>query len=227
METSTIVWIIVGIVVVIAIIVIVVLMTNRQRREAHLESERKKAADLRQDAYETDVARREREAEAARAAAAAKQAEADAMQARLESERLARESAAHQSDAQQMRSDVDERLRKADAVDPDVDTDRNDTTARDRGTLRGDQDAAIGFYNTFAAVAAPGERTPRLDLEVASDAATGIVHALRGPGVASMQGHLESVTSPDGFEALERLVDAVLAGQAAISEESATSVTRG
>ena len=78
-------------------------------------------------------------------------------------------------------------------------------------------DAAIGFYNTFAAVAAHGEMTPRLDLEVASDAATGIVHALRGPGVASMQGHLESVTSPDGFEALERLVDAVLAGQAAIS----------
>ena len=89
METSTIIWIIVGIIVVIAIIVIAVLMTNRRRHEAHLEAERKKAADLRQNAYESDVARREREADAATAAAAAKQAEADAMQAKLEAERLA------------------------------------------------------------------------------------------------------------------------------------------
>ena len=120
METSTIIWIIVGIIVVIAIIVIAVLMTNRRRHEAHLEAERKKAADLRQNAYESDVARREREADAATAAAAAKQAEADAMQAKLESERLANESAAHQADAEQLRAETDERLRKADEVDPDV-----------------------------------------------------------------------------------------------------------
>ena len=137
METSTIVWIIVGIVVVAAIVVIAVLVTSRQRREAHLEAERTKAAELRQSAYESDVARREREAEAARAAAAAKQAEADAMQARLESERLARESASHQSDAQQLRTEADERLRKADAVDPDVDTD-----ARDGDTREADRDSS-------------------------------------------------------------------------------------
>jgi phenazine biosynthesis protein phzE len=88
-------------------------------------------------------------------------------------------------------------------------------------------DAAIGFYNTFAAVAANGSTSPRLDLEVASDAATGIVHALRGPGIASMQGHLESVTSPDGFAALERLLDAVLAGQAWIPQLSAAAPARG
>src|SRR4030095_15626669 len=58
-ETSTIIWIIVGIVVVIAIVVIAVLVTSRRRREAHLEAERKKAAELRQNAYESDVARRE------------------------------------------------------------------------------------------------------------------------------------------------------------------------
>ncbi|GAA1502990.1 phenazine biosynthesis protein phzE [Agromyces terreus] len=71
--------------------------------------------------------------------------------------------------------------------------------------------AAIGFYNTFSALAPDGSTTPRFDLEVASDAATGVVHALRGPGIASVQGHLESVTSPDGLALLERLVDGVLA----------------
>jgi 2-amino-4-deoxychorismate synthase len=71
--------------------------------------------------------------------------------------------------------------------------------------------AAIGFYNTFSAVAPNGSRTPRLGLEVASDAATGVVQAMRGAGVASVQGHLESVTSPDGFATLERLIDGLFA----------------
>jgi phenazine biosynthesis protein phzE len=71
--------------------------------------------------------------------------------------------------------------------------------------------AAIGFYNTFSAVAPNGSTSPRLGLEVASDAATGVVHAMRGRGVASVQGHLESVTSPDGLATLERLLDGVFA----------------
>ena len=75
------------------------------------------------------------------------------------------------------------------------------------------EQAAIGFYNTFAALAPAGSETPLLRLEVAADATTGVVHALRGPGVASVQGHLESVTSPDGLATLERLLDDVLAGQ--------------
>ena len=53
------------------------------------------------------------------------------MAARLESERLTRESAAHQADAQQLRTETDERLRKADAVDPDVVTDESAAAARD------------------------------------------------------------------------------------------------
>lgn len=69
---------------------------------------------------------------------------------------------------------------------------------------------AIGFYNTFAARADRG-RTPLLDLEVAADPGTGVVHALRGPGVASVQGHLESVLSSDGLATLRRLVAHVLA----------------
>lgn len=70
--------------------------------------------------------------------------------------------------------------------------------------------AAIGFYNTFSAVAQNGSTTPGLGLEVASDAATGVVHAMRGAGVASVQGHLESVTSPDGLALLERMIDGLL-----------------
>lgn len=70
--------------------------------------------------------------------------------------------------------------------------------------------AAVGFYNTFAAMAPNGSITPALELEAASDAATGVVHALRGPRVASVQGHLESVLSPDGLEVLARLLDVLL-----------------
>ncbi|MFJ4094541.1 anthranilate synthase family protein [Kitasatospora sp. NPDC089913] len=63
----------------------------------------------------------------------------------------------------------------------------------------------VGFYNTFAAVwdacpggpgefEAPGGGTVR----VAGDAATGEVHALRGPGFASVQFHAESVLTLGG-----------------------------
>lgn len=64
--------------------------------------------------------------------------------------------------------------------------------------------ASIGFYNTFTARVAPG--TARVDgADVAADAA-GDVYALRGPGFASVQGHLESILSRDGMTTLERLV---------------------
>lgn len=70
-----------------------------------------------------------------------------------------------------------------------------------------DEQPAIGFYNTFAAHTEPGaQATPRLKLEVSADAASGVVHSLRGPGIASVQGHLESVLSSDGLHTLERLV---------------------
>ncbi|WP_136707874.1 hypothetical protein [Agromyces sp. H66] len=169
METSTIVWIIVGIVVIIAIAV-VWLLTSRQRREAHRESERQKAAELRQSAHETDVARREREAEAARAAAAAKQAEADAAQARLESERLARESTSHQSDAEKLRSEAEERLQKADAVDPDVDC----RDAEAAGTVRDEREAAHREHDTaYTTEAADADRDRRVDDASRRDTETG------------------------------------------------------
>ena len=71
--------------------------------------------------------------------------------------------------------------------------------------------ASIGFYNTFTARVAPG--TQRVgDTEVAADA-HGDVYALRGPGFASVQGHLESILSRDGMATLERLVAQALGGR--------------
>ncbi|QAY58678.1 chorismate-binding protein [Microbacterium protaetiae] len=66
------------------------------------------------------------------------------------------------------------------------------------------EQASIGFYNTFTARVAPETATVG-DTEVAADA-SGDVYALRGPHVASVQGHLESILSRDGLHTLERLV---------------------
>jgi phenazine biosynthesis protein phzE len=65
--------------------------------------------------------------------------------------------------------------------------------------------ASIGFYNTFTARVAPGT-TVVGEAEIAADPETGDVYALRGPGFASIQGHLESILSRDGMTTLERLV---------------------
>jgi phenazine biosynthesis protein phzE len=69
--------------------------------------------------------------------------------------------------------------------------------------------ASIGFYNTFTA-RVPAGTTSVGDAEVAADPITGDVYALRGPGFASVQGHLESILSRDGMTTLERLVQAAL-----------------
>lgn len=69
--------------------------------------------------------------------------------------------------------------------------------------------ASIGFYNTFTARVPVG--TTRVgETDVAADATTGDVYALRGPGYASVQGHLESILSRDGMITLERLVSHAL-----------------
>lgn len=68
----------------------------------------------------------------------------------------------------------------------------------------------IGYYNTFSAVAPNGSETPKWGLRVHSEPGTGFVHSLIGPRVASVQGHLESVLSTDGFATLAALVAHVL-----------------
>ncbi len=69
--------------------------------------------------------------------------------------------------------------------------------------------ASIGFYNTFTA-RVPAGTTAVGDAEVASDASSGDVYAMRGPGFASIQGHLESILSRDGMTTLQRLVATAL-----------------
>ncbi|MGA7148273.1 MAG: aminodeoxychorismate/anthranilate synthase component II, partial [Microbacterium sp.] len=68
--------------------------------------------------------------------------------------------------------------------------------------------ASIGFYNTFTA-RVPAGTTAVGETAVAADA-SGDVYALRGPGYASVQGHLESILSRDGMITLERLVSHAL-----------------
>lgn len=65
--------------------------------------------------------------------------------------------------------------------------------------------SSIGFYNTFTARVEPGTTSIGVT-EIAADAASGDVYALRGPGYASVQGHLESILSRDGLDTLERLI---------------------
>lgn len=68
----------------------------------------------------------------------------------------------------------------------------------------------VGYYNTFTAIGKNGARTPQLDLAVYSESETGFVHALIGDKVASVQGHLESVLSYDGFDFLKDLLSYLL-----------------
>ncbi len=78
--------------------------------------------------------------------------------------------------------------------------------------------ALIGFYNTF--VARPGaavldrSRTTsqRRPLEIAVDPIHDAVVGMRGPGVASIQGHAESVLSRDGLATLHTLMRHAILG---------------
>jgi phenazine biosynthesis protein phzE len=74
----------------------------------------------------------------------------------------------------------------------------------------------IGFYNTFVAQApAAGSPAPVLagrELEVAVHEPDDAVVALRGPGVATIQGHAESVLSRDGLLTLHGLMRHALVG---------------
>jgi phenazine biosynthesis protein phzE len=66
----------------------------------------------------------------------------------------------------------------------------------------------VGFYNTFTASRADAVLPE--GVEAAADPHTGEVHALRGPAFASVQFHLESLLSPDGFDLLADLTGGLL-----------------
>lgn len=74
------------------------------------------------------------------------------------------------------------------------------------------QERRIGFYNTF--VARPAQEPVRVagrELELAVHADHDAVVAMRGPRVATIQGHAESVLSRDGLVALHDLIRHALA----------------
>lgn len=66
----------------------------------------------------------------------------------------------------------------------------------------------VGFYNTFVARCSPADaqRLAQAGVEVARDPLTGDVHALRGPGFASLQFHPESVLTMDGVTVVAQLL---------------------
>ena len=61
----------------------------------------------------------------------------------------------------------------------------------------------VGFYNTFVATS-PTDRmhTGGIEVEVSRDPTTGHVHALRAPGVQSLQFHPESILTRTGIDVL-------------------------
>jgi phenazine biosynthesis protein phzE len=74
------------------------------------------------------------------------------------------------------------------------------------GTVR-----RVGFYSSFAALS-PADRiaSPYGDIEIARDPHDSAVHALRGPALAGLQFHPESVLSRDGVAVLAELLPALL-----------------
>ncbi|MFJ8474800.1 chorismate-binding protein [Kitasatospora sp. NPDC094011] len=66
----------------------------------------------------------------------------------------------------------------------------------------------VGFYNTFTARCSDADaaRLAAEGVEVARDAATGDVHALRGPGFAALQFHPESVLTREGVDIVAALL---------------------
>ena len=70
--------------------------------------------------------------------------------------------------------------------------------------------ARVGFYNTFTATITGTSGAPQ-GVQAAVDPTSGHVHALRGASFASVQFHLESLLSADGFDLLADLVTSLLA----------------
>ncbi|WP_329458275.1 anthranilate synthase family protein [Streptomyces sp. NBC_01497] len=66
----------------------------------------------------------------------------------------------------------------------------------------------VGFYNSFTARCDDGtaRELAAHGIEVAREAATGEVHAVRGPGFASWQFHAESVLTRDGVGVISRFL---------------------
>jgi phenazine biosynthesis protein phzE len=83
----------------------------------------------------------------------------------------------------------------------------------------------VGFYNSFAARcddAAAGELAAH-GVEVSRDPDSGEVHALRGPGFASVQFHPESVLTLDGPGIIEELLAGAMSGRGDVLRGAGTT----
>ena len=116
METSTIIWIVVGIVVVLAVIGLIVYLMNRNSED----SKRKRAEGLRSQAAERSSGVRQREARAAETNAEARKARTEAEEKTGRAERLEGEARDQRSAAASSRGEMLAKERRADEIDPDV-----------------------------------------------------------------------------------------------------------
>jgi phenazine biosynthesis protein phzE len=80
--------------------------------------------------------------------------------------------------------------------------------------------ARVGFYNTFTAMLPTDGGLSRPDVTVAADPETAAVLAIRGPGFASVQFHLESLLSPDGADILRDLAAGLVGAEPAATRRT-------
>ncbi len=138
MDTSTIVWIVVGVLVVLALVAVAVKLSGRQK----VDRQRAKAGEIRQQADSEESTVRRHEAEAAEQDALARQARAEADRKAAEAEKLQIQAEERAEQASGKRTEHQDRLRVADEVDPDVPNDhagesRTDDTDDRRDVGRG------------------------------------------------------------------------------------------
>jgi len=124
-DTTTLIWIIVGILAVAPGVNAVFAFTARGRSQRHQQAQHAKAEQLRGQAREPALAAREKEAEpaqaradAAAAVATAEQSRARAAQAEVDAQRVGGQADEHRAEAERLRGEQAEALRKADDVDP-------------------------------------------------------------------------------------------------------------
>jgi uncharacterized protein HemX len=145
MDTSTVVWIIIGALVVLAIIAVIAMMAKKKKQERN----RVQATELREKAAEkaTDVQRREALAKETEAKAAAARAEADRRAA--EAQRLEAEAQQRQGVAAEHRAEHQEHLHRADELDPDVKHAAPTTAPPEQQTAAGSADSTSHDTATY------------------------------------------------------------------------------
>ncbi|MGL6234900.1 MAG: anthranilate synthase family protein [Segniliparus sp.] len=89
------------------------------------------------------------------------------------------------------------------------------------------QQRTVGFYNAYTAQLPQWLPAQAQGLELAADPETGYVHALRGPRLASVQFHPESVLTQDGVGIFADLLSGLLAKAEPVVELSVVRAAEG